>query len=93
MRAILIIIIVAIVALIAAIGTGFLDINQVRGGSAPQVSATENGVVARGGEAPAFKVETGSVKVTAKETTVKLPAVKVERPGADQADAATNNAM
>lgn len=93
MRAIILILIIAILAVIAAVATGFLDINQVRGGKAPQVSATENGIVAKGGQAPAFDVETGSVRVGSKETTVKVPAVQVVRPGDNSAANATANAQ
>jgi hypothetical protein len=91
MRAVLLILIIAVLVIIAAIATGFLDISQVRGVKAPNVSATGNGVSAKGGQAPAFDVQTGSVKVGTKEKTVKVPALVVERPG--QKQAATNNAM
>ncbi len=80
MRTILFIIILAVIVLLVGVGTGFIDINQTRGVRAPQVSKTENGVVAKGGQTPAFEVETGSVKVGAKETTVKVPEVKVVPP-------------
>ena len=81
MRAIILILILAILAVIAAVATGFLDINQVRGGKAPQISTTHNGINAKGGQAPAFDVETGSVKVGTRESTVKVPSVEVVRPG------------
>jgi hypothetical protein len=90
MRAIILILILAILAIIAAVVTGFLDINQIRGAQAPQVSATSNGIVAKGGQAPAFEVETGSVKVGTKESTVKVPAVEVVRPGNAAANATAN---
>ncbi len=77
MRAILLIGILAVVALIAAIATGYLNINQVRGAKAPAVATTENGVVARGGQAPAFDIETGSVSVGTTNATVRVPVVKV----------------
>lgn len=86
MRAILLIIILAIVALLAGVGTGFIDIDQTREAQAPNLSTTQNGVVAKGGQAPAFDVETGQVKVGAKDATVKVPAVEVVRP--DEAAAA-----
>ena len=95
MRALILILIVAVVALLIAIGTGFLNINQIRGARAPEVSATHNGITAKGGQAPAFDVETGSVKVGSRETTVKVPALVVERPGRNaaqnQAQAAGNS--
>ena len=92
MRTVILILIVIILAVIAAIATGFLDISQIRGAKAPQVSATHNGVVAKGGQPPAFDVQTGSVTVGTKETTMKVPALQVHKPR-DQAQAATNNAQ
>ena len=91
MRALLMILILAVVALLVAFASGFLNVNQTREAKAPQVSATRNGVTARGGQAPAFDVETGSVKVGTKQTTVRVPAVVVEKPAQNQA--ATANAQ
>src|SRR5215218_8120161 len=90
MRAIIFILIIAVLAIIIAIATGLLSINQIRGGRAPEVSTTHNGVSAKGGQAPAFDVETGSVKVGSKQTTVNVPTVQVQRQQG-QAAAATNN--
>ena len=67
MRAIILILILAVVVILAGIGTGFIDINQIRGAKAPEVCATQNGVVAKGGQTPAFDVETGSVTVGTKD--------------------------
>ena len=92
MRAVLLVLIIAVVAVIIAVATGFLDINQIRGAQAPEVSATSNGLVAKGGQAPAFDVQTGSVKVGAKDATVKVPTLQVQAPQNDVA-ATTNNAM
>ena len=92
MRAFILILIIAIVIIIAAVATGFLDITQIRGGKAPQVDATRNGITAKGGQAPAFEVETGSVKVGTKETTVKIPTLEVQKPGRSN-QVVTNNAM
>lgn len=80
MRAIILILILAIVVLLIGVGSGFIDINQTRGAKVPDISATNNGVVAQGGQTPAFDVETGQVKVGAKDATVKVPAVEVVRP-------------
>jgi len=91
MRSVILILLLVIVAIIAAIATGYVNINQTRGAKAPQISATGNGVVARGGQAPAFDVETGSVKVGTTNTTVKVPKLEVVPPQ-NQAAAATNNA-
>jgi hypothetical protein len=92
MRAVLLVLIIAVVAVIIAIAIGFLNINQIRGAQAPQVSATGNGVVAKGGQAPAFDVQTGSVKVGSKEKTVNVPTLEVQPPQ-NQSAATTNNAM
>jgi hypothetical protein len=92
MRAVLFILIIAVAAIILAVATGLLDINQIRGGKAPEVSTTGNGVAAKGGQAPAFDVQTGSVKVGSKEATVRVPTLEVQPPQ-NQAAATTNNAM
>lgn len=92
MRAVIFIVILAIVIIIIAVATGFLDINQIRGGKAPDISVTSNGVTATGGQAPAFDVETGSVKVGTKQQKVKVPTLTVQKPDQNQA-AATNNAQ
>ena len=75
MRAVLLILVIIVLAVIAAFATGFVNINQIRGGTAPQVSATQNGIAAKGGHAPAFEVETGSVKVGTGEANVMVPKV------------------
>jgi hypothetical protein len=87
MRAILLILILGIVVLIAAVATGLLDISTIRGAKAPTIAATGNGVVATGGRAPAFDIETGTVAVGSKpaNVTVQVPALEVQRAGgADQ---------
>jgi hypothetical protein len=93
MRAVLLALILVLILLIGAVATGFLDINQIRGAKAPQVATTTNGITAKGGQAPAFDVETGSVKVGTKEQTVKVPTLVVEKPANNQAAATTNNTM
>ena len=92
MRALLLILIIAVVAFLVALASGFLNVSQTREAKAPEVSATRNGVTAKGGQPPAFDVETGSVKVGTKPTTVKVPALVVETPGGNQAQTATNKA-
>jgi hypothetical protein len=91
MRAVILILILVILVIVAGISTGFLNINQIRSAKAPEVTATRNGISAKGGQAPAFDVETGSVKVGTKETSVKVPSLEVQKAGANQA--ATNNAQ
>lgn len=94
MRAIIFILIIAVIVVIAGLATGYLDINQIRGARAPQIAATGNGITAKGGQTPAFDVETGSVKVGTQQTTVKVPTLVVEKPGQNQAGSAVqNNAM
>ena len=91
MRAVLLILILAVVILIVGIGSGFLDINQIRGAKAPDIDASRNGVTATGGQAPAFDIETGSVAVGTKQANVPVPTLEVKRPG-DPADPAENQA-
>lgn len=93
MRAVIFILIIAVIVVIAGVASGFLNINQTREAKAPEVTATRNGVTAKGGQAPAFDVETGSVKVGSTQANVKIPAVVVKKPGHDQAAATTNNSM
>ncbi len=94
MRAILLILILGIVALIAAVATGFVDINTVRGAKAPDVDASRNGVVAKGGQAPAFDIETGSVSVGTRpaNVTVPVPQVRVNPAGEQEGTAQQNQA-
>jgi hypothetical protein len=93
MRAVLAILIVALALIVAAIATGFLNVTQTRGGKPPAITATRNSVSASGGQAPAFDVETGSVKVGTQETTVKTPTLKVQKPQRNAPAPATGNAM
>ena len=93
MRAVLLVLIIAVIAVLIAVATGFLNISQIRGARAPQVSASTNGVVAKGGQAPAFDVQTGSVKVGTQQKTVRVPTLDVQKPAENQAAPVTNNAM
>jgi len=93
MRALIVVLIIVILAILALVGSGFVRLNQTREAKAPEVSATRNGVTATGGQAPAFDVATGSVKVGTKETTVKVPSLVVENSAKNQAQPVTNNAM
>ena len=94
MRAIIFVLIVAILVIIGGIATGFLNISQTRQAQAPQISTTGKGVNAQGGQAPAFKVQTGSLKVGSAETNVKVPVVQVQKPAQQpQQQPATSNAQ
>jgi hypothetical protein len=92
MRAVLFVLIIVVIAILIAVATGFLNISQIRGAKAPEVSTTGNGIAAKGGQPPAFDVQTGSVKVGSKEATVKVPTLEVQPPQ-NQAAATTNNSM
>lgn len=87
MRAIIFILILAVVAIIAALGTGLVDLDVTRGARAPNVEATGNGVVARGGQTPAFDVETGSVQVGTTQANVTLPRIEIQPVGNDSGQA------
>lgn len=92
MRAVLFLLILVVVIGLAAVATGFVHINETRGAKAPQVSATRNGIAAKGGQAPAFDVETGSVKVGTTSTTVKVPQLQVQTPQ-NRSTATSSNSM
>jgi hypothetical protein len=89
MRAILFILIIAVVVLLIGVGTGFIDISQTRHGKVPQV-VTDGGVKARGGQTPAFDVETGSVAVGTKTKSVKVPTLEVVPPERQDQNATGN---
>jgi hypothetical protein len=93
LRTIVFILIIVVILVIGGIASGLVDINQIRGAKAPQISATSNGVTAKGGQAPAFDVETGSVKVGSTQKTVQVPTLQVQKPGQNQAAATQNNTM
>jgi hypothetical protein len=93
MRALIFVLIIIVLVIIAGLATGFLDINQIRGARAPQLSTTGNGITASGGQAPAFDVQTGSVKIGARESTVKVPSLEVQKPGDTDNQANAVNAM
>lgn len=77
MRAIILILILLVVVAIGAIATGFIDINQTRSAEVPKVRATENGIQAQGGQAPAFDVDTGRIELGTREATVPVPDIRV----------------
>lgn len=93
MRAVLLFVIVAIVVIIGALASGFVDVRQIRAGSAPSITATRIAVTAKGGQAPAFDVETGSVKVGTKATNVDMPTLEIQKPGQPPVKARSNNSV
>ena len=94
MRAVLLILILGVVILIVLVATGLLNINQTRPAEAPRVQATSSGITAKGGQPPAFDVETGTVSVGTKQqnVAVAVPTLTVNPPANEQAPA-TNSAQ
>ena len=94
MRAVLLILILGVVVLIVLVATGLLNINQTRPAEVPQVQATSKGITAKGGQPPAFDVETGTVSVGTKQqnVAVAVPTLEVNPPANEQAPA-TNSAQ
>ncbi len=62
--------IIAVVLVIAAFAFGLIDINQTKETKLPEVSV-------KGGQAPAFDVDTAKVDVGTKTTDVAVPDVDV----------------
>ena len=91
MRAILLVLMLAVVAIIVLVATGLIDIRQIRGARAPDLSANQSGVTASNGQAPAFDIETGSVSVGTRDAKVKVPALRVN-PAGNSAATAQNQA-
>ena len=81
MRAIILILIIAVVALILAVMTGFVDLRQTQPAVAPGIETSEGKIVTRGGQAPAFDVETGSIGVGSGNASVALPKVEIQPSG------------
>lgn len=80
MRAILLILILAVAVLLIAFATGLLDIRQTRSAKAPDIDVNSSGVSARGGQAPTFDIETGTVAVGTESRRVEVPTVRVDSP-------------
>ena len=82
MRAFFFVLILAVVALIVLVQTGLVGVSQTRPAQLPSVSAQDGKIVARGGTAPAFDVQTGSVGVGSRDAAVPLPKVTIgTQPG------------
>jgi beta-lactam-binding protein with PASTA domain len=73
MRAILIVLVVIVIVAIAAVATGFVNVNQTKTGALPSLEV-------KGGQAPAFDVQTANVSVRNETTTITTPTLKVEKP-------------
>lgn len=82
MRALFFVLILAVVALIILVQTGLVGVSQTQPATMPSVSAQGGKIVAKGGTAPAFDVETGSVGVGTRPTAVPVPKLTVStQPG------------
>jgi hypothetical protein len=91
MRAVLLILILAVVALIVLVATGLVNINQTRPAEAPRIEANGAGITAKGGQAPAFDVQTGTVGVRANQQNVAVPVPTLTvTPANEQAPATAN---
>ena len=93
MRAVLFIFIVGVLVIVAGVATGFINVSKIHGGEVPQVTASRNGIVAKGGEAPSFDVETGSVKVGTAQTSMNMPTLQIQKAGSKSASDNSSNKM
>lgn len=93
MRAVLFIIIVGVAVILAGVATGFVSVSKIRGGEVPQVTASRNGIVAKGGQAPSFDVETGSVKVGTAPTNMIIPTLQIQKANEKSAAGNSSNSM
>ena len=82
MRAVFIVLIVGVVIVIGLVASGLLHLNQTQSAQAPSVAVRDGAVVTKGGQAPSFEVETGTVAVGTerKDLKVAVPVLKVNRP-------------
>ena len=94
MRAVLLFLIVVVVAAILAFASGFLHLNQTQSAQVPSVAVANGSVTTKGGQAPSFEVETGSVavgtqrrEVTLPKVALPLPSISINRPGRDAQNA------
>ena len=81
MRAIFLILIIAVAALILAVMTGMINLRQTQPAVAPGVETADGKVVTRGGQAPAFDIETGSIEIASGNASVALPKVEIQPSG------------
>lgn len=73
MRFLLGLALVAVLLLIAAFATGILSAEQTQTAQLPSIKA-------EGGQLPGFQVKRADVKIGTTNTTVEVPAVKVDKP-------------
>ncbi|HYZ48808.1 MAG TPA: hypothetical protein VE567_07935 [Sphingomonas sp.] len=70
MRGLLAVLAIVVLLLIVGVATGFININQTKEARLPQVDV-------KGGQAPAFNADVGSVDVGTKREPVAVPTVDV----------------
>ena len=73
-RPVLIILAVAVIVLIILFATGFFSVKQTQEGALPDVD-----VSAKGGQLPAYDVDSKKVVVGTTPTTVEVPKVETEK--------------
>ncbi|GAA3997785.1 hypothetical protein [Sphingomonas humi] len=88
MRAIILLLILLIVGAIALVATGFVNISQTRPAEVPAVAVGSDGVVIKGGQKPAFDVQTGKIEVGSGRATVPVPEIRIAPGGTGNASAA-----
>ncbi len=76
MRFILGIAVIVVVALIAGLWLGLLRVDQTQQAELPRLSVS-------GGQAPKFNVDTATVNVGTKQTTVDVPKIDTEKKAID----------
>ena len=77
MRGLLVLVGLVVVAVIAAMMLGFINIDQSRTASLPQIEV-------KGGKAPEFKAEVGRIDVGKEQHVVEVPTIEVQKPGEAQ---------
>jgi flagellar basal body-associated protein FliL len=86
MRAVLFVVIVAVLLLIAALATGLLRFSSGMGSR----TETAANATAAAHQSRSFDVETGSVHVGSRSTTVKVPRLEVTPPANTASNQAAN---
>jgi len=73
MRGILVLLVIVVLVAIAAISLDYVNVSKVRDGSLPTIAV-------KGGQAPAFDVQTANVSVGVENHVVQTPVVNVQKP-------------
>ena len=73
MRGILLLLVIVVLVGIAAIALGYVNVSKTRDGALPTIAI-------KGGQAPAFDVQTANVSVGTENHVVQTPVVNVQKP-------------